>query len=136
MRAILDPNILISALLSPSGAPARIVSTWLGGEFELVVSEELLAELKRALAYPKLRRRISPEDADELVQLLRRSALLAVDPSDPPRRSPDSGDDYLLALAESQSAAFVSGDRHLLGLADQLPVFAADAFLEMLTASR
>ena len=51
MRAVLDPNILIAALLSPGGAPAQIVSRWLGGEFELVVSEALLSALERALAY-------------------------------------------------------------------------------------
>ena len=50
MRAVLDVNVLIAALLSPTGAPAQIVSRWLGGEFELIVSGNLLAELERALA--------------------------------------------------------------------------------------
>ena len=53
MRAVLDPNILIAALLSRSGAPAQIVWRWLAGEFELVVSETLLAELERALGLPE-----------------------------------------------------------------------------------
>jgi predicted nucleic acid-binding protein len=43
VRAVLDPNILIAALLSPAGAPAQLVGRWLGGAFELVVSETLLA---------------------------------------------------------------------------------------------
>jgi len=50
VRAVLDPNVLVSALLSRSGAPAQIVARWLRGEFELVLSELLLAELGRALA--------------------------------------------------------------------------------------
>ena len=45
MRVVLDPNVLIAALLSPSGAPAQIISRWLGGGFELVVSKALLSEL-------------------------------------------------------------------------------------------
>ena len=134
MRAVLDPNILISALLSPSGAPAHVVARWLGGEFELVVSELLLAELERALAYPKLRGRIATADAAEFLALLRQGAAHASDRPDPPRRSLDPGDDYLVALAESERALLVSGDQHLLGLADEFPIRSPRAFLEALQA--
>ncbi len=132
MRAVLDPNILIAALLSPTGAPAQLLGRWLAGVFELVVSEALLAELERALAYPKLRRRVSAEEAAELVDLLRDGAILAPDRPNPPRRSPDPGDDYLLALAENERAVLVSGDQHLLALADQFPIHPARALLDHL----
>jgi putative PIN family toxin of toxin-antitoxin system len=132
VRAVLDPNILISALLSRSGAPAQIVGRWLAGELELIVSDVLLAELERALAYPKLRARIASGDAGEFVALLRHAAIIAPDRPAPPRRSPDPGDDYLLALAEGQGALLVSGDQHLLGLADRFPVRTPRAFLEAL----
>jgi len=130
VRAVLDPNILIAALLSPAGAPAQLVGRWLGGEFELVVSETLLAELQRALAYPKLRGRVLPDEAAAFTTLLRHGAILASDPPDPARRSADRGDDYLLALAEAERALLVSGDQHLLALADHLPVQTARASLD------
>ena len=136
MRAVLDANILISALLSPSGPPALIVSRWLAGEFELVVSEALLAELERALRYPRLRAYISSDEAAEFVSLLADTAALAVDPAVAAARSADPGDDYLLALAESERALLVSGDRHLLDLADELPVVTARTFLETLEGQR
>jgi uncharacterized protein len=132
VRAVLDPNILIAATLSATGAPAQLVSRWLAGEFELVVSETLLAELERALAYPKLRRRVSTSEAAAFVRLLRGAARLAPDPPDPARRSADRGDDYLLALAEAERAVLVSGDQHLLALADELPIHTARAFVERL----
>ena len=132
MRAVLDPNILIAALLSPSGAPARIFGRWLGGDFELIVSEALLSELERALAYPKLRRRIPADDAAEFVSLLRVAAILAPDPAAGARRSGDPADDYLLALAEKERAVLVSGDPHLLEFADELPIEAARTFLNRL----
>jgi putative PIN family toxin of toxin-antitoxin system len=132
LRAVLDPNVLIAALLSRSGPPSQIVSCWLAGEFELVVSESLLAELERALAYPKLRARIPPAEASELVSLLRSSAVLGLDPPTPAPRSADPADDYLLALAESTSAVIVTGDRHLLDLSNEFPIHSARAFLEML----
>jgi putative PIN family toxin of toxin-antitoxin system len=132
VRAVLDPNILIAALLSRSGAPGQIVARWLAGDFELVVSEWLLAELGRALAYPKLRARICPEEADEFVSLLAHAAILAPDSSTPAGRSADPDDDYLIALAGTTQSLLVSGDRHLLELADELPIQTARAFLDVL----
>jgi putative PIN family toxin of toxin-antitoxin system len=125
VRAVLDPNILIAALLSRRGAPAQLVSRWLAGDFELVVSERLVSELDRALPYPKLRSRISADEASAFVALLGHGALLGDDPVDP-------GDDYLLALAEQERAVLVSGDQHLLALADELPIQTARAFLDSL----
>ena len=135
MRAVLDPNILIAALRSPSGAPAHLVNRWLSGAFELLVSDGLLNELERALAYPKLRRRVPEDDAAEFVSLLRLAAVVARDPSTATYRSADPGDDYLLALAEHERAVLVSGDRHLLDLADRLPIQTAHDFLDRLAAA-
>ncbi len=132
MRAVLDVNILVASLLSRTGAPAQIVSRWLAGEFELVVSETLLAELERALGYAKIRDRVEASEAAEFVMLLRESGRVAPDPISAGRRSADAGDDYLLALAESEHAVLVSGDRHLLVLADQLPIQTARTFLDTL----
>jgi uncharacterized protein len=132
VRAVLDPNILIAALLSRSGPPGQILARWFAGEFELVVSESLLAELERALAYPKLRVRISSEAAAAFISVLADAAILAPDPSASGVRSADPGDDYLLALAETARAVLVSGDRHLLELADELPIQTARAFLATL----
>src|SRR6185312_13393521 len=102
------------------------------GEFELVVSENLLAEVEHALAYPKLRKRVSRDEADAFIAIVRHGALLATDEPDVPRRSEDPGDDYLLALAEQERAVLVSCDQHLLGLADALPVQTAREFLNHL----
>lgn len=130
MRAVLDPNVLISALLSRGGSPARVVRAWLDGAFELIGSDLLIRELERALSYPKLRSRVEPSEAAEFVELLRRAARMFDDPVDPPSvRSPDPGDDYLIGLAEAAQAVIVSGDGHLLGLAGQLPVFSPAEFL-------
>ena len=132
MRAVLDPNVLVAALLSRSGAPAQIVSRWFAGELELVVSEALIAELERALAYPKVRKRIAEDEAGAFASLLRQAEPPAADPEAPARRSADPGDDYLLALAEQERAILVSGDQHLLALAGELPILTPRAFLDAL----
>lgn len=133
MRAVLDANVLVSALISRTGAPARLVESWLAGELELVVCEALLAELERALAYPKVQERIAPADAERFVLVLRELAELVPDPEKAPSvRSSDPGDDYLLALAAREHAQIVSGDEHLLSLRDRIPVASPRQFLERL----
>jgi putative PIN family toxin of toxin-antitoxin system len=132
VRAVLDPNVLIAAVLSRAGAPAELLRRSLEGEFELVVSGLLLEELERALAYPKLRKEIPPGEAAEFVAFLSENATTAPDPADVAPRSEDPGDDYLIALAEQERAILVSGDGHLLALAEELPILAPRAFLETL----
>lgn len=110
---------------------------WLDGAYELIVSALLLEELERGLGYPKLRARITDAENQELLELLRRGADVGDDPSGPPPvRSPDSGDDYLIALAVATQALIVSGDRHLLRLSEAGPVYAPAAFLSLLEGER
>ena len=137
MRAVLDPNVMISAALSGTGAPARVMDAWSRGAFELIVSEQLLAELERALAYPKLLKHIPVESAAALMELLRNEAEFRTDPPGPPPiGSEDPGDDYLIALSAAEGAALVSGDQHLLALASQLPVLTPRQFLDHLPDAR
>ncbi len=136
MRAVLDPNVLISALLTRDGTPAKVLRAWLEGRFDLIVSPLLLEELERALAYPKLAERIPAPESAALVDWLGREAVLVDDPSDPPSsHSVDPGDDYLLALAENEGAALVSGDRHLLALSAAVPVLTVREFLVIVGGS-
>jgi putative PIN family toxin of toxin-antitoxin system len=137
VRAVLDPNVIISGALSALGATAEVLRACDRGEFELIVSPGLLSELARALNYPKLRRRVNADDAAVLLHWLEDVATSITDPAVPPTvRSPDPGDDYLIALASSARAALVSGDKHLLGLSNEIPVFSAREFLSLLSRHR
>ena len=132
MRAVLDPNVVVSAALSPSGAPARVLLAWLDGRFESIASPGLIEELERVLAYPKLRERIPAADAAELVRLVKGGSVMREDPPNPPAVSSDPGDDYLVALAMASEAVIVTGDSDLLSLAPRLPVFTPKRFLNWL----
>lgn len=135
MRAVLDVNVLISASFAAEGAcSSALLARWLAGEFELVASEVLLDELRRALAYPKLRSRISGGQAEAFVDLLRRGTTVAASrDTPPPRRSRDPGDDYLVALAAATDSILVTWDGDLLALGE-LPVESPPAFLARLRA--
>jgi putative PIN family toxin of toxin-antitoxin system len=133
VRAVLDANVLVSALLSRAGAPARLVERWFAGEFELVVCRTLLDEVERTLAQPKIRKRVTSEDGASFVRLLEQLAEVVADPeSPPPVHSADPGDDYLLALAARERAQLVSGDAHVLALEDKLPISSPRRFLDQL----
>lgn len=117
-RAVLDPGVLVAALISKEGAPAGLLLAWLEGQFDLIASPSLLHELERVLLRPRFRRYVSEEEALGYVDLFRRMATLVPDQKSVPRLTPDPGDDYLVALARaSQADMLVSGDAHLLGLA-------------------
>ena len=129
-RAVLDPGVLVSALITPTGTPAKLLIASRGGSFELIVSPLLLEELGLVLRRKKFRRYVDLGVVDRYVELLRRDAGMAADPAEPPPiRCADPDDDYLIALAHSCTAALVSGDRHLLDLAGEIPVFTPSEFL-------
>ena len=136
MRAVLDPNVVISGALSPRGAPADVLRSLARGEFELVASRALLDELQQALSYPKLRLHIDESEAAELVRWIADSASVVVDPDTaPPVHSRDPDDDYLIGLASEHRAALVSGDKHVLALEGEIPVFSPRAFLDLLAGA-
>ena len=116
MRAVLDPGVLIAALISCHGAPAKLLSAWRVGSFDLVVSPRLLHELETVLLRPKFRPYLSAEEARQYVALLRRSASQVED--------------------SARAQVLVSGDRHLTDLRGaQPPVLAPREFLERLQAA-
>jgi putative PIN family toxin of toxin-antitoxin system len=57
VRAVVDANVWVSGVLARTSAPARLVAHFLGGRFELVTSEPLLAEVTDVLARPHIARR-------------------------------------------------------------------------------
>jgi len=134
VRAVLDANVLVSALLSERGTPGQILARWIEGQYELCASPQLLDEVRRTLSSPKLHGRFEPEEPAAFVAFVGEHATMSSDPDAPPPRAPDADDDYLLALAETQRAMLVTGDQHLLGLADSFPILTPKEFLHTLEA--
>jgi uncharacterized protein len=137
VRAVVDVSVLVPGVLSAKGRSAKILRASRDGQFELIVSDKLIAELKRTLAYPKLRQRIPAEKAASLVNCVRDPGTLAEDPTTPPAvGSRDPGDDYLLALAIGRGAYPVTGDDDLLVLSDDFPILTPAQLAIKLSKSR
>ena len=111
MRVVLDTNVLLAALISPAGSPARIYEAWKLGRFDLLTSAEQLDELGRVTRYATIRPLITASEAGRMVNQIRALATLIV-PSRAPKVSPDPADDFLFAIAESARADYiVTGDK-------------------------
>lgn len=113
MRAVLDPNVIVSALLS-SGTTAAVLDAWLDRRaYEPVVCPTLLGELEEVLSRPKFAS-LGQDVVAQLVGRLRTEGDLVNDPVVQAGVTADPDDDYLVALARETKADFlVSGDRHL-----------------------
>jgi putative PIN family toxin of toxin-antitoxin system len=116
MRVILDTNVLVSALLSPHGPPAKLLDAWKQRVFTLLNSDELMAEFRDVATRPFFLERLQPGAAELLAKGLQAFAIYYRDlPSGP--IAPDPKDSFLLALAEASRADFlVTGDKALLAL--------------------
>lgn len=117
IRFVLDTNVLMAALLSPRGAPFRLVELCSEGLADVVVSPMLLCEFERVLGRPHLRAQIDDAERASFIEQLRLDAVLVPDPAPTERMTADPGDEYLVLLARASKAdAIVSGDHHLLEL--------------------
>jgi putative PIN family toxin of toxin-antitoxin system len=131
LRVVLDPGVLVSAVLGSRGAPAEVVDRWREGEFDMVVSPALLDKLERVLLRPRFREAAPEDEVRSYVDALAREGLFVLDPEEVPPVTADPADDYLVALATAAgAAAIVSGDKHLTELAKPpVPVLTPREFL-------
>ncbi len=128
--AVLDPSVLVSALITPTGPPARLLAKAREAQFELIVSPLLLDELEAVLRRKKFRRYVAVDEIGEYIDSLREDGTLASDPEDSaPIACCDPEDEYLLSLAYSQKAVLVSSDSDLLEIASGAPICGPTDFL-------
>ena len=120
LRVVIDPNVWISGLIRPSGAPGDVVRAVMAGTVIAVVTPYLLEELSGVLLRPKFRRWVSLADATAFIETLTVTAELYLDVEHADSRTRDPKDDYLVALADSAHALIITGDADLLE-ADLVP---------------
>ncbi len=135
MRVVLDTNVLVSALISGSDPPGRLLSAVKRGNVALVTSEYQLEELRDVLGREKLRRFISPEEAADLINSLESIGSMIADLPDC-ELSPDPGDNPILATAIAGKASLVvSGDKSdmlALGYVNEIQIVSPTAAVDKL----
>jgi len=113
MRVILDTNVLLGALISPSGPPDTIYRAWRAARFELVTSVAQLDELRRVSRYPKLKTILPAHRVGTMVNNMQRAIVLAPLPPLPDGiEARDPNDAFLVAMALAGEVDYlVTGDR-------------------------
>ncbi len=139
MRVVLDPNLLVSYLLTHRGPIARIIDVHLAGEdFTLLACVQLLEELERILQYPKFRSYFTRETGLRFLALVASLSELVDVPDEVPLIVRDPKDDYLIACALAGTADFiVSGDKDLLELEQtgKITILSPRQFVEWISSS-
>ena len=111
--AVIDTNLLLSALINPHGLPATVVRAWAERRaFTLATCAYQLHELRTVSRRPELAKYIKPVQAGRLVNQLQALALVAAEPLPTVDVSSDPFDNFLLGCAEAIGALYlVSGDK-------------------------
>jgi putative PIN family toxin of toxin-antitoxin system len=140
-KAVLDTNILISAVITPRGTPAKLLQAWREGTFDLITSPPLLFEIKETLSLPKIahRYRLRPEDIRDVLALLAGGAILVTGTMSISAPIGDPDDIPVLACAvEGQADYLVTGDGDLLRLRSyqQVQIIRPTNFLRILSPPR
>jgi putative PIN family toxin of toxin-antitoxin system len=141
MNVVLDANIYVSALITAGGNPAQILTRWQEGEIDVVVSDEIIEEIRRVTSYPKLweRYRSVRENRDELIERLREIAIV-VEPSRTLSAvlQDESDNRYVECAIEGRAEYIVTGDPHLLDIREYqgVEILSPAALLAVLAATR
>ena len=120
LRVVLDTNLVLSALVFPAGRVASLRELWQQQQFLPLVSQPTLAELIRALGYPKFRLTLA-EQEELLADYLPFCSTIAIPNTPPPVPvCRDPADVPFLQLAVAGPAdALVTGDQDLLALGEE-----------------
>ena len=118
ISAVLDTNVIASAVLIRGGIEDRVLRAWFAGQYRLVLSAPILEEVRRVLEYPKIRARrwMSDEETAQLLERLAESSVL-VEGKQRLRICRDPADDkFVVAALEGEAGYIVTGDADLLDL--------------------
>ena len=135
MKIVVATNVLVSALIKPGGVPAQLLGH--NSPFNMVTTEEILAELERVLHYDRLQKRyhLSHEliaayvnqvrDASEVIEVDSNIKAVEKDPDD---------DKFVACARAAQADCIVSGDPHLTNLKSYhgIPILTPRQFLEII----
>ena len=133
LRVVLDTNVLLSGIAYPASIPGQILAAWRHGSLEVILSGNILDELRRVLPRLAYRHGLSASEMADLVDILaiRVELIEPVPDTDPSLR--DSNDQPVLGtlLAAMQAAGvdyLITGDKDLLALAGRYPVLTPAIF--------
>lgn len=137
MRAVIDTNVLVSAVILPTSRIGAVILNMGMGAFTPLYCVEMLEELTNVLARPRIRKKygISSQYIRNVLDLILLRGQL-IEPSERVTVCRDPKDDIFLSVALAGAAdVLVSGDEDLLALHPfhGIRIIGPSAFLRELT---
>jgi len=113
LQIVLDTNVLVSGLLSPHGAPAKILNLVINGDVGLILDARIYNEYSDVLHRKKFS---FPEDAvNEIISFIRREGMF-ISPVPVICTVPDPGDLPFIEVSLHANVPVVTGNiRHFNG---------------------
>ena len=108
LKAVIDTNILVSALLTPSGRPARVLDHVLNGNVILCYDSRIIAEYQEVLLRPKFE--FDKRAIKHVIDFLIRSGISIV-PAPILDTFEDEDDKVFYEVAKSARAYLVTGNK-------------------------
>lgn len=134
LRAVFDTTVLVSYLLTRRPPIATLIDVHLArAHLVPITAPELLEELNRVLAYPRLQRYYTDEQRTRFIALLMSLSEVVDLPETVPPICRDPDDDRFIACAVAGDAdVIVSAGDDLLALehVGEIPILSAAQFLE------
>ena len=129
---VLDTNVVISAILF-GGIPGKLIELWKKGSITPLITEDIMAEYLRVLAYPKFK--LSEEEVHYIIHQEILPFFKVVNSKPGPsiiKKDPDD-DKFIQCAIAGQAKIIISGDRHLLAQKSykEIKILTSSQFLEI-----
>lgn len=107
IKAVIDTNILVSALLSPSGSPAKVFDHVLNGNVTMCFDSRMIIEYQEVLLRPKFsfNKKVIVQVVDFIVH-----TGVSIVPVPIPEAFEDEDDKVFYEVAKSANAYLVTGN--------------------------
>ena len=136
IKIVLDTNVLVSAVISPHGKPAQILNMVRTGDLKLIISSEIINEIKEVFLYPQIKKRNpflqTPQQIENFLGDLLKFAEVTPGKCKVNAVSDVSDNKFLECALEGEANFIISGDKHLkeLRVYQGIEIVDPDEFLQ------
>lgn len=131
IRVVLDTNVVVSAILF-GGPPGNLILQWKKGAIQPLISQPIIDEYLRVLAYPKFK--LTEQELNFLfyqeILPFFETVVTSANPLPEIIKDDPSDDMFLHCAMAGRASIVVSGDRHLLKLNsyEQIKIMSPETF--------
>jgi len=137
IKAVLDTNVIVSGIISPKGAPRKILELAIDGKFKVLsspsINKEVLMVLCRKSIYSKYN--LTEEIINAISDFLYETTILTDETYNLQIIKEDPQDNIFINCAvEGKANYIVTGDKHLLSLKNysKIEIVSPTRFLQIL----